>query len=196
MTKILKSRARKDLTKLIPNKITFLFVLSDRSLSNLLLLKFGNRHSQPHPLPHPPVPLGNLPQCFTILRDKSHFCLHLVYFTDPSQCEKSSLTSVLSTTDVENKWLCSSLQLFSYLRAFPLFFLPLDRFTHLQVCGLPTVQRTVENGLKYNREKPFAESLSFFGLYSHAEDKSLLVLTCRRNWQCLIKMLLITTLKL
>lgn len=84
----------------IINNITFIFVLSDRNLSNLFLLQFSNGHSHSHPLPLFPALLADPPQCFTILGIKSHFSLILVCIIDPSQHERSPSNSALSTSRV------------------------------------------------------------------------------------------------
>lgn len=52
----------------------------------------------------------------------------------------------------------------------PTFFLPINRFAQLQVCGLPTVQRSVKSSLKI--EKNHLSPLPSSVLHSHADDKS------------------------
>lgn len=61
---------------------------------------------------------------------------------------------------------------------------------------LPNNPENCRKWSKNNKEKPLVKALSLFGIHSHTDDKLLWALTCRRNWQCLMKMLLITTLKL
>lgn len=142
---------------MIPNRIISTYVLLNRSPPDLFPLNHGDKHSQPQPVPLgdprgaslPKEPKASFPHTFTTL-----LALPRVSKASPSQTWRTDGTHFL-IKDIS-----------------PTFFLPINRFAQLQVCGLPTVQRSVKSSLKITEKNRLRSPFPSSVLHSHADDKS------------------------